>query len=307
MSLEKYENRRLMLLPWWGGKSYLLDKIYPFPKHKVYVDVFGGSGAVLLNKPVSEMEVYNDLNNNIYNLFVVLKDNLDEFIEKFRILGCTDSRAIFDYFKQKLSMNNNLNNHEELTPIQQAMAYYYVQRHSFGGKGEHYVSQHIKQDNPNTKIRMTRKLNEPKVREIAKRVHNVIFENLPFDKLFTRVYMDREDTMIYLDPPYLVGGDHYEKMQGGNEWNHDQINTMCDLVRDNNSFVCISYDTDLSEELQGSKWIRKKIERLNARAIDMGDGKRQRTKGYEYVITNYDINEVPHQIDKRHRQLSDFF
>lgn len=79
------------------------------------------------------------------------------------------------------------------------------------------------------------------------------------------------------------------------------------MVRDNNSFVCISYDTDLSEELQGSKWIRKKIERLNARAIDMGNGKLERTKGYEYVITNYDINEVPHQIGKRHRQLSDFF
>ncbi len=72
-------------LRWPGSKMNILDWILSeFPEHKCFVDVFGGSGAVLLNKTPSNNDVYNDLNGNLATLFKVLcrKDGLDELVRR---------------------------------------------------------------------------------------------------------------------------------------------------------------------------------------------------------------------------------
>jgi len=56
------------VFPFPGGKSYLAPWIIEhFPEHKCYVEVFGGSGAVLVNKPESHTEVYNDLDGDLFS------------------------------------------------------------------------------------------------------------------------------------------------------------------------------------------------------------------------------------------------
>jgi DNA adenine methylase len=58
-----------------GGKTRFASKIIAhFPAHQTYVDVFGGSGSVLLAKEKSPVEVLNDLDDSIVNLFRVLRD-----------------------------------------------------------------------------------------------------------------------------------------------------------------------------------------------------------------------------------------
>jgi len=69
------------VLRWHGGKGKLAPKIVPLlPKHHSYVELFGGGGAVLLEKDPSEFEVYNDINGDLVNFFRVLRARPEELI-----------------------------------------------------------------------------------------------------------------------------------------------------------------------------------------------------------------------------------
>ena len=72
-------------IAWYGGKAYyaewLIDR---FPEHRVYVEPFGGAANVLLRKPRSEVEVYNDVDDRVVNLFRVIRDS--EQFERLRLL-----------------------------------------------------------------------------------------------------------------------------------------------------------------------------------------------------------------------------
>jgi DNA adenine methylase len=58
-----------------GGKSRLASKIVAlFPEHHTYVEVFGGTGACLLIKQSSPVEVFNDVDGDIVNLFRAIRD-----------------------------------------------------------------------------------------------------------------------------------------------------------------------------------------------------------------------------------------
>ncbi len=73
-------------LRYYGGKWNLAPWIIShFPPHKNYVEPCGGAASVLLQKPRSALETYNDLDGNVVNFFRVLRDRPDELIRKIRL------------------------------------------------------------------------------------------------------------------------------------------------------------------------------------------------------------------------------
>ncbi len=69
-------------MAWYGGKYSHLDWLLPLlPQTTHFCDVFGGSAAVLLNRPPSPVETYNDLDREAVNFFRVLRSHKDALSE----------------------------------------------------------------------------------------------------------------------------------------------------------------------------------------------------------------------------------
>ena len=78
------------LMPWVGGKAQLMWAIQMLlPTHyKTLVDVFGGSGIITMNTSVPSgcLQIYNDLNHDLYNLLFCAKERPLELVRELGFL-----------------------------------------------------------------------------------------------------------------------------------------------------------------------------------------------------------------------------
>jgi DNA adenine methylase len=80
--------KRISAFAWYGGKFSQLDWLLPLlPPCKHFVDVFGGSGAVVMNRAPSPLETYNDLDKNVVHFFRVIRDptKLQELLRQLEL------------------------------------------------------------------------------------------------------------------------------------------------------------------------------------------------------------------------------
>ncbi len=92
---------RRAFFPYRGGKFHLAPKLVKLlPSHRIYVEVFGGAASVLLAKPPSKIEVYNDRDGALVNLFETVRDHPLLFLERCNFL--LYSRQLFNDWSRQL-------------------------------------------------------------------------------------------------------------------------------------------------------------------------------------------------------------
>jgi DNA adenine methylase len=178
-----------------GGKSRLVKYIKElFPRdHKFYAEVFGGAAWILLNKKPSLIEVFNDVDGNVVNLFRIIRDFPGEFINRFRY--DIVARETFDEYK-------NIDLHL-LDSFDRAVKFYYVYCNSFSAD----MSTFMKRDKITNPNRFNSRLPEI-VEKFTARMENVVIENLDFREFFNKY--NGKEWLFYLDPPYY-GVEGYEE------------------------------------------------------------------------------------------------
>lgn len=178
----------LPIIPWLGGKRRLADRLIPLiPAHECYVEVFCGGAALYFLRPVpAPVEVLNDINGDLVNLYRVVRHHLEEFVHQFK--WAISSRQIFEWEK--------MTRPETLTDIQRAARFFYLQHHAFGGRIEGQSFGTATTAPAINLLRIEESLSAAHLRLAS----GTNIENLPWQECIARY--DRAHTFFYLDPPY---------------------------------------------------------------------------------------------------------
>lgn len=166
-----------------GGKSKLRKKIIEIiPDHICYCEVFFGAGWVYFGKEESKVEVINDIDKELINLFKMIKYHAPEVerMLEYEFSG----RDIFEEYK-----NCTI---ERLTEIHRAIRFLYLITQSFAAKGDHYG--YGATSKPKQQLYKS-------LKDIRERLKNTYVENLNFSTLIQKY--DREGTLFFCDPPYF--------------------------------------------------------------------------------------------------------
>lgn len=183
-----------------GGKSRMSKLlISTFPEHKCYCEAFAGSAWVYFRKPQSQIEVINDLNGDLMNMYKCLKYHKDELIKN--VLELPISRKLFDAM---VSVANS-ETYSELTDIQRATSFYYRIMQGFGGK----VIEQGFSAGARRSPKLRSKNIEKRIDKASERLQNTVIECLPYSEVIHRY--DTDETLFYLDPPYYGIENYYGK------------------------------------------------------------------------------------------------
>ncbi|SDV51229.1 DNA adenine methylase [Chitinasiproducens palmae] len=175
------------IVPWMGGKRRLADHLIPrFPRHKCYVEPFAGGAALFFLRPPADVEVLNDVNGDLVNLYRVVQHHLEEFVRQFK--WALTSRQVFQWLKETRP--------ETLTDIQRAARFYYLQRNAFGSKVEAQTFGTATTTPPGLNLLRI----EEELSAAHLRLANVFIEHLDWRACIERY--DRPHTLFFMDPPY---------------------------------------------------------------------------------------------------------
>jgi len=179
--------------PYYGAKGRLAGHIVDLiPEHRVYVEPFAGSAAVLLAKAPAPVEVINDLDRNVTTFFRVLRDQEEKLVRALRLTPyARDEFAAADLAE------------DGIDDLERARRFFVrtTQGHNAAGSGGRAGwSNGIRAKH--TDATATRNLVD-RLDQVAERLRTVVVDNRDAAEVIAA--HDADDTVFYLDPPYLSG------------------------------------------------------------------------------------------------------
>lgn len=183
-------------IKYFGGKSGMINTILEyFPlreTYDTYIEPFGGTYSLGLSlQHLPPIEIYNDLEQNVYSLYKTIsnKEMFNEFKEKCDLV--LYSEDIRKEFKEKLKI-------EELSIVDRAFYFFYVNRTSYNGIGGFSKNTYIRRN-------MSKSISDflssiDRLIDIHNRLSRVIITNTDGIELIKKY--NQENVFIYADPPY---------------------------------------------------------------------------------------------------------
>lgn len=256
-------------MSWIGGKKSLRDVVlarFP-PYYERYIEVFGGAGWVLFHKPPgNDVEVWNDWNSNLANLYRCVRDKPNKLKHKLRYV--LNSREDFNIIAS-LHKNSLL---PRLYDVDRAAKFYQLIRYSYASGLDSFGAQ------PHSMW-----MDFPQIDMASRRLQKVIIENKDFEKLI-RQY-DRPVSFFYCDPPYFATESYYKDV-GFSEADHIRLRDT--LVQCDGKFLVSYNDCPQIRKIWDKPNIYiEEVSRINNLAQRYENG----SQYAELLISNYDTSE----------------
>lgn len=242
-----------------GGKSKLRKIIIEMiPEHSCYIELFFGAGWVYFGKDPSKVEVINDIDRELINLFKMIKYHAPEIERQLEYEF--SGRDVFEEYKHCTL--------EYLTEIHRAVRFLYLISQSFAGKGKDFGYGTTSRPKPQIFYKNI-------LVDLKERLRNTYVENLSFEKIIDKY--DREHSFFFCDPPY------FETAGYGTEFGEKEHL----LLRDKLNEVKGKFLLTINDHEKVREWYKD----FNIKEVEVNysvsRSKEARGKYKELIITNY--------------------
>lgn len=184
-----------------GSKWRIADKLVELiPPHHTYIEPFFGSGAVFFQKPPSDIEMINDLDNDVVNLFFCIKEDSEKLARL--IMSTPYSRQVYDDSFKDDPIRDMLLGVDRYHKACQFLVRCW-QGHGFRTNGYKVGWKNDVQGRERMYALWNWYRLPEWVIEIAERLRMVQIENRSAMEVIKR--FDYDNVFMYLDPPYLLG------------------------------------------------------------------------------------------------------
>lgn len=260
--------------PYIGSKTYLAPWVVDnLRAHENFVVPFGGAGGVLLNKPRSGCEIYNDRDGALVEFFRACRERPTELAERVRNIPF--SREVYEGWSRQFRSGEGWP--DDL--VERAARWVYLRYASFSGRYGQRAG--FATDTPHRgpqKSRIWQQMPE-RIVEVRDRFRGVAIESLDYADILGR-YDDKDaTTLYYCDPPYLEAKDNYYR---GPAFEHGRF---VDALETVDGYWAVSY-TDPPDGLEALA--TTVVERTYNRSAGEDNGDR-----IERLYLNYDPNDAP--------------
>ena len=269
------------VVKWVGGKRQLIPEIEKYipPHYTTYYEPFVGGGAVLFHLQPKKA-IINDINEELINLYQVIKDNVDELIEDLK-----RHKNEPDYFYKIRELDRDMRKYKSLSSVERASRIHYLNKTCYNGLFR--VNSQGQFNTPFGKYKNPNIVNEVTLRAVSKYFNsaNISFKCCDFEEA---VKWARKGSFVYFDPPYDPVSDTssftgYDK-GGFDRKEQKRLKELCDRLDDRGiKFLLSNSETEFILELYKDY----KIEIVHAKRSINSKGHKRGVVN-EVLVRNYD-------------------
>lgn len=269
------------LTPYYGGKFNKVGKFIAeiLPAHRNYIETCGGMAGVMMQKSPSFVEVYNDIDGHLVNLFQVVRcPKLSRQLEE-KLWLTPFARDEWKYCQRNFKTETDPVEKARMTYVTLSMGFL----GSLGNKSWSYGGTRYESSTARTFFNGLKSLPV-----IHRRIKNLVIENQ--DCLEVAKKWDSKDSCIYFDFPYLketrVTFNDY-----AHEMTYEQHENALDFIISAKSKVLVSgYLSDLYVSVLEPQFKRIEIDTFSRGAKSNGRG--YESKRTECIWVNYDAKDL---------------
>lgn len=248
----------------------IVDLFPPKEEYKVFIDLFGGGGSILLAKPKHGIEIFNDINNDITTLFKEIKNHPLQLREE--ILKMPISRSYFNELRKVTSIPKN--------DMEKASRAYYCMRNAFLGNKNCGFRSNIDRNS----YKATQRIADELI-WISERLKDVIIECRDWTYFFDREKYNNDSTFIFGDPPYITFNRKNNALYETG-FTVEENRELAKRANDSPAKICINHYDHYLYNRWYKDWNRHQIE-VPKRSAKEIDGKKPRV--IENFYYNYDL------------------
>ena len=262
MSLTPIKNNKItevrMILQRQGNKKALFKKIEKYiPEHEIYIEPFFGAGGIFFLKERAKYNFLNDLDNEVFNLFQVIKNKPVQFKNLLQMVP--KHKQQFEYWKKN----------PERIDTWQAVRFIYLSNFSFMSSGNT-----LRMGTSNTKF-----LTLSRIKATFDALMDTTFDNSPYEKFFKNIAIKQKQgknkIFIYCDPPYVGTSQVYNAPK----WTLKDFETLIKFL--------IEYGEKFMISEFNSSEVLKVARDNNLKVIEIGERRNLGNRRTEIIITNY--------------------